>query len=92
MNKAELVEAIAASADITKKEAGLVLTVTLDEIIQSVAGGNKVTLVGFGSFEPKKQSAREGRNPATGEAIAIPARTAPKFHAGKEFRERVANA
>lgn len=92
MNKAELVDAIAASAEVTKKQADLVLTATLDQIVEAVAGGNKVTLVGFGSFEAKKQSAREGRNPATGEAIAIPERIVPKFHAGKEFKERVANA
>ena len=92
MNKSELVDAITASADITKKQADFVLTVVLDQIIEAVAGGNKVTLVGFGSFEAKKQAARTGRNPATGEAIAIPERIVPKFHAGKEFKERVANA
>jgi DNA-binding protein HU-beta len=92
MNKAELVSAIAAAADIPKVQADHVLTVAVDQIIEAVAGGNKITLVGFGSFEPKKQAAREGRNPATGEAIAIPERIAPRFHAGKEFRERVANA
>jgi len=92
MNKSELVDAIAASAEVTKKQADLVLTVTLDQITEAVASGNKVTLVGFGSFEAKKQAAREGRNPATGEAISIPERIVPKFHAGKEFKERVANA
>lgn len=92
MNKADLVEAIAASADISKKQADLVLTATLDKIVEAVAGGSKITLVGFGSFEAKKQSARTGRNPATGETIDIPERIAPKFHAGKEFKERVANA
>jgi DNA-binding protein HU-beta len=92
MNKAELVSAIAAAADIPKVQADFVLTVTLDQIIEAVAGGNKITLVGFGSFEAKKQPAREGRNPATGEAIAIPERIVPKFHAGKAFKERVSNA
>ena len=92
MNKSELVDEIAASAEVAKKQADLVLTVTLDQIAEAVASGNKVTLVGFGSFEAKKQSARTGRNPATGEAIDIPERIVPKFHAGKEFKERVANA
>jgi len=92
MNKSELVEAIATSTEVTKKQADLVLTATLEHIVEAVESGQKVTLVGFGSFEPKTQAAREGRNPKTGEAIAIPERVAPKFHAGKEFKERVANA
>lgn len=90
MNKGELVEAIAAKADVTKKQAETILTAALDTIVETVASGDKVTLVGFGSFEPRERQAREGRNPRSGETLTIPATTIPAFSAGKQFKERVA--
>jgi DNA-binding protein HU-beta len=92
MNKAELVEAIASTANITKKQADLVLNATLEAIVQEVSDGNKVQIMGFGSFEARQNAAREGRNPKTGEPMTIPARIVPKFHAGQAFKERVADA
>jgi DNA-binding protein HU-beta len=89
MNKAELVDSIAAKAEVTKKEADAVLSAAIDSIMEAVASGDKVTLVGFGTFEPRQRQAREGRNPSTGQPIKIPAVTAPAFSAGKGFKERV---
>lgn len=90
MNKGELVDAIATKANVTKKEADVVLTAILDSILETVASGEKVTLVGFGTFEVRERSAREGRNPATGKPIQIPATKVPAFSAGKAFKEKVA--
>jgi DNA-binding protein HU-beta len=92
MNKGELVDAIAQKANVTKKEADSILTATLETILEAVANGDKVTIVGFGSFEARERQAREGRNPATGETIQIPATRVPVFAAGKGFKERVAPA
>lgn len=91
MNKGELVEAIAAKAEVTKKQADMVLTAVLETIVESVASGDKIALVGFGSFEPRERQAREGRNPRSGETMTIPATTIPAFAAGKVFKERVAS-
>ncbi|NET50603.1 MAG: HU family DNA-binding protein [Merismopedia sp. SIO2A8] len=92
MNKGELVDAIADKTGVTKKQADQVLSAALETIMDSVSGGDKVTLVGFGSFEPRDRKAREGRNPKTGEAMTIPATTVPAFSAGKLFKEKVAEA
>lgn len=89
MNKGELVHAITARADVTKTQADTILTAALDMIVETVASGNKVSLVGFGSFEPRERQAREGRNPRSGETMTIPATTIPAFSAGKLFKERV---
>jgi DNA-binding protein HU-beta len=89
MNKGELIDQIAAKANVTKKDADAVLTAMLETIMDSVAEGHKVTLVGFGTFEPRDRQAREGRNPSTGEAIQIPATRVPAFSAGKLFKEKV---
>jgi DNA-binding protein HU-beta len=89
MNKGELIEAIAVKADTTKKNAGEVLDAVLDSIVATVAAGDKVTLVGFGSFEPRQRAERSGRNPKTGETMTIPAMTVPAFSAGKQFKELV---
>jgi DNA-binding protein HU-beta len=91
MNKGELVDAIAQKAEMTKKDADILLSVLLDSIMEAVAGGDKVTLVGFGSFEPRQRAAREGRNPQTGETLQIAAATVPGFSAGKQFKDLVAN-
>jgi DNA-binding protein HU-beta len=90
MNKGELVEAIASKTEVTKKEADAILTATIEAIIEAVAAGEKVTLVGFGSFEPRERAAREGRNPQTGKKIKIAATKVPAFSAGKQFKELVA--
>jgi DNA-binding protein HU-beta len=67
MNKGELVDAIAIKTNVTKKEADAVLTATLETIVDAIASGEKVTLMGFGSFEKRERSQREGRNPKTGD-------------------------
>jgi DNA-binding protein HU-beta len=92
MNKAELVDAISEQAGVTKKDADAVLSAVIETIIKSVAGGEKVALVGFGSFEKRDRKEREGRNPKTGEAMTIAATSVPAFSAGKSFKEKVAPA
>ncbi|WP_293359736.1 MULTISPECIES: HU family DNA-binding protein [unclassified Microcoleus] len=91
MNKKELVEAVADRADTTQKQANAVLNALLDVIMETLASGDKVTLVGFGTFESRDRKARQGRNPKTGEPIQIAAGVAPVFTAGKNFREAVRN-
>jgi DNA-binding protein HU-beta len=90
MNKGELVDAVADKASVTKKQADAVLTAALEAIVEAVSSGDKVTLVGFGSFERRERKAREGRNPKTGDKMAIPATKVPAFSAGKLFKEKVA--
>ena len=90
MNKGELVDQIAGKAECSKKDADAILSALLDTIADVVSGGDKVTLVGFGSFEVKDRQAREGRNPATGKTIQIPATKVPVFTAGKVFKDKVA--
>jgi DNA-binding protein HU-beta len=90
MNKGELVDAVADKASVTKKQADAVLTAALEAIVDAVSGGDKVTLVGFGSFESRERKAREGRNPKTGAKMNIPATKVPAFSAGKLFKEKVA--
>lgn len=89
MNKGELVDAIAHKTELTKKEVDHILSAALDVIQETVASGEKITLVGFGTFEPRARSAREGRNPKSGEPMTIPATTVPAFSAGKGFKDRV---
>lgn len=89
MNKGELIDKIAEKAGIPKKQADTILTAAVEAIQEAVANGEKVTLVGFGSFEPRERAAREGRNPQTGKAISIPATKVPAFSAGKQFKELV---
>ena len=91
MNKGELIDEIARKAEVTKKQADAVLSAALDAIMEAVANGDKVTLVGFGSFESRERKAREGRNPKTGDTMLIPETTVPAFSAGKSFKELVAN-
>ncbi|MEO0434773.1 MAG: HU family DNA-binding protein [Cyanobacteria bacterium J06656_5] len=69
-----------------------VVSATIDTVMETVSEGEKVTLIGFGSFEPRDRKARDGRNPKTGEVIKIPATTVPAFSAGKAFKERVKEA
>ena len=90
MNKGELIDEIARKADVTKKQADAVLSAALEAIMEAVANGEKVTLVGFGSFESRERKAREGRNPKTGDTMQIPETPVPAFSAGKSFKELVA--
>ncbi|MFY7931495.1 MAG: HU family DNA-binding protein, partial [Microcystis aeruginosa] len=90
MNKGELIDQIALKASVTKKQADAVLTAAIETIIEAVSEGDKVTLVGFGSFEARERQAREGRNPKTGDKMDIPATRVPAFSAGKLFKDRVA--
>ncbi|MCY7283263.1 MAG: HU family DNA-binding protein [Cyanobacteria bacterium CAN_BIN43] len=90
MNKGELVDKVSEKAGVTKKQADSVLSAAIESIMEAVSKGDKVTLVGFGSFEPRERKAREGRNPKTGEAMEIPATTVPAFSAGKLFKDMVA--
>jgi DNA-binding protein HU-beta len=91
MNQTELIEEVAEKASLTKAQTQAAVKALLQTIVQVVGAGDKVTLVGFGSFEPKVRSAREGRNPQTGETIQIPATKVPTFSPGKTFREAVKN-
>jgi DNA-binding protein HU-beta len=90
MNKGELVDAVAVKANITKKQADEVISAFLLVVTEAVANGDKVTLIGFGSFERRERSEREGRNPQTNEPMTIPATRVPAFSPGKLFREKVA--
>ncbi|OWY63977.1 DNA-binding protein [cyanobacterium TDX16] len=90
MNKSELIDVIASKTNVTKKEADTILTAMTQTIVEVVSGGDKVSLVGFGSFEPRQRQAREGRNPKSGEKMTIPATRIPAFSAGKLFKEKVA--
>ena len=89
MNKEELVQEIAKKAKVTQKEAAEVLNGLVETVQKTVAKGEKVTLVGFGTFESRKRAARTGRNPQTGKEIKIAAKTVPAFSAGKKFKELV---
>jgi DNA-binding protein HU-beta len=89
MNQAELIQEVADETKLTKTQIQDVVRALLKTITKVVADGDKVTLVGFGTFEPKMRSAREGRNPKTGETIDIPAARVVSFSAGKGFREAV---
>lgn len=89
MNKAELITSMAEKSQLTKKDAEIALKAFIDSVQEALEGGDKVQLVGFGTFETRERAAREGRNPKTQEVINIPASTVPVFKAGKEFKERV---
>lgn len=89
MNKSELIEQIAKSADISKAAAGRALDATVGAIRTSLKKGGMVTLVGFGTFYVGKRAARSGRNPRTGASIKIKAARVPKFRAGKALKDAV---
>ena len=91
MNKGELIDIVAEKAEVSKKDADAIVSATVEAIMEAVAGGDKVSLVGFGSFEPRDRKARDGRNPQTGKTIKIPATTVPAFSAGKGFKQLVAD-
>lgn len=89
MNKSELIDAIAASADISKADAGRALDSTLEAVTGALKKGDSVSLVGFGTFAVKERAAREGRNPQTGQTIQIAAAKVPGFKAGKALKDAV---
>jgi DNA-binding protein HU-beta len=90
MNKEELVQEIAKRTKHSQKNVADILAITIETIERQVSRGKRVTLVGFGTFEPRKRQARAGRNPQTGKPITIAAKTVPAFSAGKKFKEMVA--
>jgi DNA-binding protein HU-beta len=89
VNKTELVSAVAEKADLTKKESERVINALFASIEEALARGDKVQLVGFGTFEVRDREARKGRNPQTGEEIEIPATKVPAFKAGKALKDAV---
>ena len=89
MNKTELIAAVAERAELSKKDADAAICAMVEAITDALKDGDKVQLVGFGSFEVKKRAARVGRNPKTKEPIEIPASTVPVFKAGKVLKDIV---
>ena len=89
MKKVELVEAVATATGLTKADSARAIDATIEAITGALAKGDKVPLVGFGTFATSKRAAREGRNPRTGETVRIPARTAVTFKAGSALKDAV---
>lgn len=90
MNKSEMIDAIATRTDLSKAVSAKALDAVIEAIVEAVAHGETVTLVGFGSFTASERAAREGKNPKTGAKIVIPQTIVPKFAAGATFKARVA--
>ncbi len=89
MNKAELITAVSEKAELSKKDAEKAVKALTDVISEELVKGEKIQLVGFGTFEVSERAAREGRNPKTGEVMNIPASKTPKFKAGKALKDMV---
>lgn len=89
MNKKELVERIVEKSGLSKHDAEVALKAFIETVEETVASGDKVQLVGFGTFEPRERSARKGHNPRTQEPIDIPATRVPVFKAGKAFKDKL---
>ncbi|HLQ73723.1 MAG TPA: HU family DNA-binding protein [Bacillota bacterium] len=89
MNKTELVNAVAESSELSKKDAGKAVDAVFETIMDSLSDGEKVQIIGFGNFEVRDRAARKGRNPQTGEEIQIPASKVPAFRAGKALKDAV---
>ncbi len=89
MTKAELVDGVAKKAGLSKKDAEVIVQTVLESIIESLRGGEKVELRGFGSFRLRDRAARQGRNPKTGEKVFVPAKKVPYFKPGKELKELI---
>ncbi|MEH6979594.1 HU family DNA-binding protein [Bacillus pseudomycoides] len=89
MNKTELIKNVAQTAEISQKEATVVVQSVVESITNTLAAGEKVQLIGFGTFEVRERAARTGRNPQTGEEMQIAASKVPAFKAGKELKEAV---
>ena len=90
MTKTELISVVAEKTGFSKKDADKAVAAVLDSISEALAGGEKIQLVGFGTFEVRDRAAREGKNPATGETITIAATKVPAFKAGKALKDAVA--
>ncbi|HEY8496313.1 MAG: DNA-binding protein [Firmicutes bacterium ZCTH02-B6] len=90
MTKAELVDRVAAKSGLTKKDAGKAVDALFEAVTEALAGGERVQIVGFGTFEVRERAARRGRNPQTGADIQISARKIPAFKAGKALKDSVA--
>jgi len=91
VNKTQLIDIVAKKSGMTKIETESLLTITLETIVDTVAKGDRVTLVGFGSFEARERKGRHGRNPRTGEKLYIPAARIPTFSVGNFFKNKVSN-
>jgi DNA-binding protein HU-beta len=89
MNKAELVDAVAGAANLSKADAGRAVDAVVDSVTKALKRGEQVSVVGFGTFSVKHRAARSGRNPRTGETIAIAASNVPGFKAGKGLKDAV---
>ncbi|MBA1148391.1 HU family DNA-binding protein [Ectothiorhodospiraceae bacterium WFHF3C12] len=89
MNKSELIEAVAQSADLSKAAATRAVDAVVDSVTRALKEGDQVTLVGFGTFTVRERAARSGRNPRTGQSITIPASKVPGFKAGKALKDAV---
>ncbi|MBY8966778.1 HU family DNA-binding protein [Algiphilus sp.] len=89
MNKSELIDAVAASADLSKADAGRAVDATIEALTKALKKGDKVSLVGFGTFEVRTRAARTGRNPKTGAELKIKASKTPAFKAGKALKDAV---
>ena len=89
MNKTELIAAVAAETGLTKKDSEMAVNAFVNQVTEALKKGDKVSIVGFGSFEVKHRNARVGRNPTTKESITIPASKSPAFKAGKQFKESI---
>ena len=89
MNKTELINSMAEKCNLTKKDTEAALKAFTETVMETLAQGDKIQLVGFGTFETRARAAREGRNPRTNEVIQIPESFAPAFKPGKEFKEKV---
>ncbi|MFX3658691.1 MAG: HU family DNA-binding protein [Ectobacillus sp.] len=89
MNKTELVKRVAETAELSQKEATAAVNAVFEAVTKALAEGEKVQLIGFGTFEVRDRAARTGRNPQTGEEMTIPATKVPAFKAGNELKEEV---
>jgi DNA-binding protein HU-beta len=89
MNKAELITAMASKADLSKKDVEAALKAFIDVVTDELKNGEKIQLVGFGTFDTSERAAREGRNPQTGEPMKIAASKAPRFKAGKALKDAI---
>ncbi len=89
MNKADLIDQVAARTGLTKVSVAAMIEATMECVMAAVAAGDAVTLSGFGTFEPRARKARTGRNPRTGEVVPIPPATVPSFRPGSAFKDAV---
>ena len=89
MTKADLVDEVAKNSDLSKKDAETIVQTVLDSIVDSLKGGEKVELRGFGSFRLRERSSRQGRNPKTGKAVFVPAKKIPYFKPGKDLKNLI---